>query len=1591
MIDEKDIKDIIELIENSSQRIRDMKKYLKEKSGSLMYGDGDATPLGTELDRVIREGSFDNIYMFLQDIEKNISFKMNLLKVQYNKLDENINKIQELSKEITNDDVNLLSEITETFFYKFKILQNIVFDISTEIQNFSGKGAEYFLKNLRTDCVDFDEKFEQIVRDLIKNSKITTETIQKLSKLDSHIDIEKELSDINISMNAIMSSISVFDQKYQDLGRAFEDSGIYKDFSFEIKDLSYNTKNLIKSMDNFNKVIEENMNIVPVVSSLSDDIDDILLKLNDILTQTQNKEQEQAIFELKEIISNQNNDEIINKIQELLSPALQKDDEAIKLNMVQIEDKLNELFKNIQIILNERNNVDLSSLDENFSRLEEISVCVFQNIEKTERLLNFFEGEDFKNLNNIYLELQIINEKVDELASLSTKLENKFDVDSIQNTLSDTVSSQIKENFLSSVEVAQNTIKYEISNSFVALEAKFQETIENLSKTPKMDDFVAEINQIFEGKMQQLEFLIKSIDNVEEFSEIRALLHQFNEEKHSFANEFLGSFLNIHNETKSELSQVVYSANQNLKDDIVQVSINNTALLQEKLENLEFLIKSFDNTEDISELRDVLHQFEEIKISLVSQIENTLASSKEQLQGSFDLLKNDVFEQVEQNKNTILDNIDGQNNNLIALLESQKDLFESQNSLILTQETFAHKLYSSKEELIQNISNIQEFLQNELSQMAENNKNAIQEDFDNLLSKSLYHQNDIKQSLETIQNLYQEKSLEVSQNQEAVAHSLEQLFMSQIDNKNELAGAIEGAQNNIKEELEIANAKLSSNNNELVNNIQELKHQISGNINEIVSLLNNQEIGKIIESINHIKNVLQESLEKMDSSSQFKIDFMKEKIQEAESSIKNYIFEVDPKNQIEELKKGLDEINQNLIMQVIQIFDNISFEQETQDIKDYVADSYNNMKNVVSNLKSNMDKLLEAPSPIYIEELQKEVHRISQFLENMGPAMPDYVKSLADIGNNIQNISDTKNIILNVENLSNQFKNHLEELLNRANTQDEVKNGVDNLNLSINYVNENLNSFLGEYRIFQDKFLNTTQNLETMMGNFSKMDNMNAEYKAGVNEAFKDLKGDLNQISSGVQAIYGDVNKVVQATNSIIDTEKTSNDLIFNHLDELRKVIEASELNKIQDRFSTIIFSLNGFMNSFDEKFGNLLNDSKASLDLAVQNNEILKNVQKTSSDLILQNSTVIQEIKNNANLVQNLSENINLPHLENILQDKLQTIQNDLIANFNETNSNLENGIISVNNSIRDLQVDNLSNKINDEFLAISKKLDIDFFDFHKKIIDEFLTIQESLKNNAKESNNQISDNFGNILEKFNGYSSSIKNAIESNLQQVISQLNASQSETKEQKESILNTIDYLKAEVLNNLVSSVEKVANRLDEQNFALKNIEDTKILLSQLINEQENQKDSEKILKELEKYKQEFENLENILNYQKQVFAKETELNKEISQNIEQILDKVDIQTGLSFKNMEQTKDYLTEMAIGFDNQSSWLVKVITDYQDELEQIIVRFDMQAKTLVAQEEKINSFEEKIEIQEKKLESIDKKLDLILSKLASSNNSAQ
>ena len=203
--------------------------------------------------------------------------------------------------------------------------------------------------------------------------------------------------------------------------------------------------------------------------------------------------------------------------------------------------------------------------------------------------------------------------------------------------------------------------------------------------------------------------------------------------------------------------------------------------------------------------------------------------------------------------------------------------------------------------------------------------------------------------------------------------------------------------------------------------------------------------------------------------------------------------------------------------------------------------------------------------------------------------------------------------------------------MNWTNTQDEVKNGVDNLNLSINYVNENLNSFLGEYRIFQDKFLNTTQNLETMMGNFSKMDNMNAEYKAGVNEAFKDLKGDLNQISSGVQAIYGDVNKVVQATNSIIDTEKTSNDLIFNHLDELRKVIEASELNKIQDRFSTIIFSLNGFMNSFDEKFGNLLNDSKASLDLAVQNNEILKNVQKTSSDLILQNSTVIQEIKNNA------------------------------------------------------------------------------------------------------------------------------------------------------------------------------------------------------------------------------------------------------------------------------------------------------------------------------------------------------------------------
>lgn len=1949
MIDEENIKNIINLIENSSQRIRDIKKSLKEKNNSLI--DGEVGPLAVDLDRVLRERDFDNIYVFLEDVKQNISFKMNFLKVQYSKLDENIQKIQDISinLDINTDDINFLSEVTETFFYKFKILQNIVFDINKEIQDFSGKGTEYFLKNLRSDFVDFDEKFEQIVKDLRKNSKITAEIVEKLSKLEKNIDVEKELFDINVAMNAVMSSISVFDKKYQDLGRAFEESGIYNDFSEEIKDLSYNTKSLVKNMDNFNKVIENNLDIKPLIIGLSTDINNILTGLNEVTSQIQNPENEekQAIQELKDIILAQNNDDLIQKIQELLDPLNKKDDESIKWGIVQLETKLNELLQNIQTILNEKKDLEIPQLEESFSKINEISSKISQNIEKTENLGRFFESEEFKNLNNLYIEVGMLNEKIDNISSIAQSLEDNInnlkenpsasvsdiDNDVIQSSFKEIVSAEIKDNFANSFEIAQNTLKYEISNTLSSINPKLQEIVDKLAQSSEMELMVETINKIFEEKLQNVELLVKSIDMADEFSELKSALHQFNEDKHNFSNELLNSLLNTQNETKSELSQLVFSGNQNLKDDLTQIAINNASALQqelqlviqkieetdnstylinsvnqlfeEKLKNLELLVKSIDVADEFSELKVTLQKFNDEKETLSHQLIEAFSANQSQINEHLESINSAILDKSEQNKNALLNTITTQKEELSNII------WENQNTIT---QSFSTSQDSLKTELLQVALDSQNSLKNnidelintslstktELLQATLENQSVIQEELENVISKTLSSQNDLLQKIENIQNTSQEKLLEVVtnqnsinqsiehvlsyqsnsreeminavsalqestraeilnvflenqnqlsqsldnivqklteqddktelteiinnifenklqtlefliksfdiadefselkealqkfneekelaehrlievlsvnqnhlqehlnnvnnnfldkteqnkntllnaidaqkdalqklldeqnaiatiqndyfqdfatkqdlqkteflqvvydnqnilkneieqiqtaifsnkneimssienslvdsqnklvqllQNQNGFAQNIEQILNNQNENKNQLLQIIDDIQSSLKEELEIISAKSSNNKNEILNAILDhnnsinsglssvsaqnelvlekigqleefqtsinneltnkfvennqsligsfdiFKNSINSNINEMqqdmVAFLNNQEIKNAVEYLDNMQNVLQNLVHKIEEPQNIELEFIKEKIKESELALKSCILDIDYQEKLDDLSKGLEDVTQKLIMQIIQVFDNISFEQETQEIKEYVEESYNNMKNVVNGLKINLEKLLEAPKPIYIEDLQKEVHKISQILENMGPAMPEYVKSLADIGQNIQQIADTKNIIVNIESTSNQLKSSLEEVIEKTKSQDDVKNGVDNLNLSINYVNENLNNFLGEYRVFQDKLVNITQNLESMMGNFSKSDNLNTEYKTGVNEAFKDLKGELSLVTSNLQALYNDVAKVSQVTYSILENEKSSNALLSSSLEELQKTIETSELNKIQDRFSTIIFSLNGFMNSFDEKFGNVLADGKETLGLVSQNNEIIQNIQKNTIDLLEQNTTlelvsqnnqIANEIKNNSDFIKNWVENTDLQKVEKTIQNSLVNIQNNLTANFNESNSNLENGIISVNNAIKDLHIETISTKLNDEFLAISKKLDIDFFDLHKKIIDEFSTIQNTINTGSKENAKQIADNLGNIMQKFNDYSSSMKDAIETNLQNLTVQLNNAQIETKEQKESILNTIDYLKAEVLNNLVTSVEKVANRLDDQNFALKNIEDTKILLSQLVNEKDNQKDNERILKEIEKYQNEFENLQKLLDEQKQQLSKESDLKKDISQNVEQILDKVDVQTGLSFKNMEQTKEYLTEMAIGFDNQSSWLVKVITDYQDELEQIIVRFDEQAKILISQEEKINAFEQKIETQEKKLESIDKKLDLILSKLPSSNNNS-
>ncbi len=292
------------------------------------------------------------------------------------------------------------------------------------------------------------------------------------------------------------------------------------------------------------------------------------------------------------------------------------------------------------------------------------------------------------------------------------------------------------------------------------------------------------------------------------------------------------------------------------------------------------------------------------------------------------------------------------------------------------------------------------------------------------------------------------------------------------------------------------------NNNDILIKQEELVEQINSKLSELntTEILNKQgkSIEQIVSYLNNIK--FSDILDKQDKNFEQIIDRLNE--------IK-----------IPDVKELLDSVKSEIITNLISIFNQISFEAETLELKTAVEDSFNSLKPILEDVGEKVKKIADTQSEI-VEDYNNTLSRIEDTIEN----------------NHVFQLKAISEAAINTKELAEKFTS--ENLVDKELLSDIFANGKS-LAESLELVKKQIKSI-------------------------QETDPESSQYSLG------DIENDLTKLRLVVSEIRSNQNKKeLEAVINAIDT-------VINQLQDLKDFIPVDKISNINENTSEILDLLDG-------------------------------------------------------------------------------------------------------------------------------------------------------------------------------------------------------------------------------------------------------------------------------------------------------------------------------------------------------------------------------------------------------------------------------
>ncbi len=1257
--------------------------------------------INNKLEDIANDGiNTEQIKNSLKDLEVTLESRHRFMSEKFSDLKESFEILNENSELLTkNADLkimfNLLNEHIDHFAQEIHDQRNLTLEIESKLVEFKNDNSkkEEIIENIsivKEGVENINRGLEASVMEINSSLRGITKTLMTMDVTDQNDIIKRELENIYLATNAILSSMEILDQKNDEIAK----NQITKDDLISLAGKFDNSLALVSEkitdLDKSDKIIseiEKNRNeLLSFNENISKGLSDYLNSVRDVLA---------------------------NCIDEIKSAHAQNSDEETYIPMEKLEnlEKLSDDIKKIDTTISSQSENYLTLISSKIKELGDTldgfkSEITSSNIQTANDFTGKFEElkgkiSDFPEIfNSRFEELQ---QKVD---SSMLSVEN-FAQDSnlkLGNTLSEI--TDIRSDILNIIEDINNLGANQ--DLFTAhIDGKFNENLTELKDNLNL----------FEGGFEKLRHDIEqsNLDSRSILSEIaektaiqiNSLISSLQEENKTseVLNEIKSGFENV-TTNLSDLRNIFTEISAKNVGNILTAITENTDTLNHLESRVnETISNSLNNSQSvivsaIEENKQLIEDLNNHFMSLSEQNAGNILSGIENASAKIDEIKDNISSNFGGNLDNIHQTVSEIKDETRQQIENLSDRFttlseQNAGNIISSIESNSAKIDEIKDNISSNFGGNFENIQQTVSEIKDETRQQIENLSDRFTTLSEQNAGNILSGIENanFNNIQQTVSEIKDETRQQIENLSDRFTTLSEQNAGNILSGIENASAKIDEIKDNISSNFGGNFENIQQTVSEIKDETK------------QQIESLSEKF---ANLTEQNISGINSTA-LKIDMLgvdlSTEIDNSFEMVKNHL-QKNTDTQTQQSEK-IGTLSENIAKLESE------FSQNSDKFKSAVDEQINSLENYITALK---ETIIKTSSSENFEELSEKMHTIETALHDASDNFSDNLMMLQN------KVMDYEN---SVNNLSAQTTEKLDSTISEiCAIKEDFTNAIANISNSNEDVSELTTSLIQKFEEITNKNADENQIQNTLTIMEEKLEKLQELLTRNSLDNFDNIDNKISDLKQEIELVKTDISEILT----------TKNESIAGELTPLKEAID----NFTNTGFDNI---LENIKSQIELSYLNFSSDVNESL---TENHDNYLHLNEAYEDLIGKFTKVEELIQNlNTNVTEQITSNLEKSNgiFDNWAHD-IKTLKERTDSGFETTEKTLDGilrhlSVLAKNNS--EVNLKDLKNQFLSKF---------DYFD--SEVTSKLKVINDEL-DTGRQSSTEALSNLKSILDNLN------------------------------------------------------------------------------------------------------------------------------------------------------------------------------------------------------------------------------------------------